>query len=346
MNLQHVKLFSLALSVLLGIVGDTAYAGRGDKVGTPAAPELLIPIGSREIALGGSSLSTTSGIEAIYWNPAGVARSSYGAEALFSYMTYIADIGVEYAAVTSTFPEFGTVGLSIKSLSFGDIEITTEDAPDGTGQLFSPAYLTIGLTYSRLLTDRISVGVTTKLITERIDRVSASGVAFDAGIQYTGFANVAGLSIGVAVKNIGPTMQFDGSGLLREASVEDSRRPASNYKIQASSDELPSVIELGVGYRYKIEERSAFSVSTLFQNNNFSDDEYKFGLEYGYDNMFFIRGGYNVSQESIQSSYIFGATFGAGVHYGFSGLDMAVDYAYRDVKFFSANHAISLKLGF
>lgn len=346
MNLQQAKLFIVPLSVLLAFVGDIAYAGRGDKVGTSAAPELLIPVGSREIALGGSSLSTTSGIEAIYWNPAGVARTDFGTEAIFSYMTYIADIGIEYAAVASNFSGFGTVGLSIKSLDLGTFEITTEDAPDGTGQTFSPTYVTFGLTYSRLLTDRISVGVTTKLITERIDRVSASGVAFDVGIQYTGFANVAGLSIGVAVKNIGPPMQFDGSGLLREASVTDVLRPASNYKIQAASDELPSIIELGIGYQYRFEEKNAFSLSTLFENNNFSNDEYKFGLEYGYDNTFFIRGGYNLAQDPVKDSYIFSAALGAGVHYAFSGLDLAVDYAFRDVQFFSANHAISLKLGF
>jgi len=346
MNRKEEKLFIVALSLLLAFVGDTAYAGRGDKAGTSAAPELLIPVGSREIALGGSSLSTTSGIEAIYWNPAGVARTSFGTEALFSYMTYIDDIGVEYAAITSSFSGLGTVGLSVKSLSFGNIEVTTENAPDGTGQTFSPAYLTIGLTYSTVLTDRISVGVTTKLITERIDRVSATGVAFDVGIQYSGFANFPGLSFGVAVKNLGAPMQFDGSGLLREASVGNAQRPASNYLIEASSSELPSVIEFGVGYHYSFEERNTLSVSTLFQNNNFSDDEYKFGLEYGYDNTLFIRGGYNLGQESVENSYIFGATVGAGVHYAFSGLDLAVDYAFRDVQFFSSNHTLSLKLGF
>ena len=346
MNLRQEKLFIVAVGVLLVFFGEIAYAGRGDKVGTTAAPELLIPVGGREIGLGGSSLSTTSGIEAIYWNPAGVARTSFGTEALFSYMTYIADIGIEYAAVTSSFSGFGTVGLSIKSLSFGNIEITTEDAPDGTGQTFSPSYLTIGLTYSRSLTDRISVGVTTKLISERIDRVSASGFAFDAGIQYSGFANISGLSIGVAVKNLGSPMQFGGSGLLREATVANSRRPASNYNIQASSDELPSVIELGVGYQYLFEEKNTLSFSTLFQNNNFSDDEYKLGLEYGYDNTFFVRGGYNLSEQTVQDSYIFGATFGAGVHHDFSGLDLTIDYAYSDVKFFPSSHTMSLKLGF
>ena len=340
------RLLILAVLVSLFAASGDLYAGRGDKAGTSAAPELLIPVGSREIALGGSSLSTTSGIEALYWNPAGAARSRFGTEAIFSYMAYIDDIGVEYAAVASSFEGFGTVGLSIKSLSLGDFDVTTEDAPDGNGQVFSPAYVTIGLTYARLLTDRISVGVTTKLITERIDRVSASGVAFDAGIQYSGFANVSGLSVGVAIKNVGPTMQFDGSGLLREASATDILRPSSNYKIVAASDELPSVIELGLGYQYKFEEKSVVSFSSLFQNNNFSDDEYKFGLEYGYDNTLFLRGGYNVAQETVADSYIYGATAGAGVHYSLSGVDVSVDYAFRDVKFFASNHTVSLKLGF
>jgi len=340
------KFLVVLLVLSLVLVVERADAGRGDKVGTSAAPELLIPVGSREIALGGSSLSTSSGIEAIFWNPAGLSRSSFATEAIFSYMTYIADIGVEYAAVSSNFAGFGTIGLSIKSISIGDMEVTTEDVPDGTGEVFSPTYVTVGLTYSKLLTDRISVGFTTKLISERIDRVSATGVAFDAGIQYSGFANIAGLSVGVSVKNIGPSMQFDGSGLLRAATVTDVLRSESPYKVVASSDELPSIIELGIGYQYKLEEKSMLNFSTLFQNNNFSDDEYKFGLEYGYDNTFFLRGGYNISQETVQNSYIYGAAVGGGVHYGFTGLDVTVDYAFRDVDFFAANHSISLKLGF
>jgi len=342
----HDKLLTILLVVCVAVALDTAYAGRGDKTGTSAAPELLIPVGARDLALGGSSLATTSGIEAIFWNPAGLARSSFASEAMFSHMNYIADIGVEYLAIGANFGGFGSIGLSLKALSFGTIEITTEDVPDGTGETFTPAYFTIGLTYSRLLTDRISVGFTTNLISERLDRVSATGVGFNAGLQYSGFANISGLSIGVAVKNIGPTMKFDGPGLLRQATATDLTSPSSPFKIEASSDELPSIIELGVAYQHKFEEQSVVTFSSLFQNNNFSDDEYKFGLEYAYDNTLFARGGYNVSQETIKDSYIYGATVGAGVHYAFSGLDVTFDYAFRDVKFLSSNHIFSLKLGF
>lgn len=335
----------LVFGLLVAFV-TTSFAGRGDKSGTSAAPELLIPVGARDIALAGSSLAWTTGIDAIYWNPAGLSRTDHGAEAVFSNMSYIADISVQYVGIATTFEGFGTLGLTLKSISIGDMEITTEDVPDGTGQIFSPTYVTLGLTYSRLLTDRISIGLTTNFISERIDRVSATGVAFNFGVQYSGFAGVSGLNIGVAAKNIGPPMKFDGSGLLREASVTDILRPASFYKIEAQSDELPSTVELGISYGYKLEETSVFTVSSIFQNQNLSDDEYKIGLEYGYDNTLFVRGGYNFTQESRPGSYLYGATAGAGIHYAFSGLDVTVDYAYRHVKFLEPNHMFSIKLGF
>ena len=340
------RYFTFVLLLLFVVASGNVYAGRGDKAGTSAAPELMIPVGGRDLALGGSSLATTRGVEAIYWNPAGLSRVNVGTEAMFSHMNYIADIGVEYFALGTTFEGFGAIGLSIKSISIGDIEVTSEDVPDGTGEVFSPTYVTVGLTFSRLLTDRISVGLTTNLISERIDRVSATGVAFNVGVQYSGFAGVSGLNIGVAVKNIGPAMQFDGSGLLRQANPDDVLRPATPLKIEAASDELPSTIELGVAYNHQLEEQHMLSLSSLFQNNNLSDDEYKLGLEYGFDQMFFLRAGYNISQQTLEDSYIYGVTAGAGVRYPFTGLDVTIDYAYRDVDFFEANHVFSIKLGF
>ncbi len=341
---DRLLILTMALGLLVVSLNGIAYAGRGDKAGTSAAPELLIPVGARDLALGGSTLATTSGVEAIYWNPAGLARASQGTEALFSHMNYIADIGVDYIALATSFEGFGTLGFSLKSLSFGDIPVTTEDVPDGTGETFSPTYVTVGLTYSLLATDRISVGVTSNFISERIDRVSASGVAFSIGVQYSSFASVEGLSIGVAVKNIGPSMSFEGPGLLRQAEVIDVLRPASFYAIEAAEDELPSTIELGVAYAIAMEDENILSFSGVFQNQNLSDDEYKFGAEFGFQNALFVRGGYVLAQES--ASFIYGLTVGAGMRHKFSDLAVTFDYAYRDVDFLGANHIFSIGLGF
>jgi len=128
---------------------------------------------------------------------------------MFSTMTYIGDIKVSAGSVAATFGSLGVIGLSIKNLDFGDIPVTTvEDSENRTGATFSPTYMVIGLTYSRLITDATSVGATIKLINESIPRASSSGIAFDLGLQYSGLFEVAGLNLGVTVKNIGPEMKW------------------------------------------------------------------------------------------------------------------------------------------
>ncbi|MEK7251430.1 MAG: PorV/PorQ family protein, partial [Bacteroidota bacterium] len=234
---------------------------------------------------------------------------------------------------------------------------TNEDNPDGTGQIINPTIVNLGLTYSRLLTDRISVGATATLISERFDRVSASGFAFSAGVQYSGLANVNGLSVGVAVKNIGPQMKFDGDGLLRQGIVNDVLRPGSFYKVEAASFELPSTIEIGLAYNYTMTDDNYLTLNGVFQNNNFDADKYKVGVEYNYANTFFVRGGYNFSEitkaSNIQASgsfdkttHIFGFTAGAGLHYPLGSLDVSFDYAFQAVKFLENNHVFTIGLGF
>ena len=343
----------LCVGITAVILTSLAFAGGQERTGTNAAPELLIPVGARDLAMGGASVATTSGIDALYWNPAGLARSSFGAQAMFSHMSYIADIPVNYFAVGASFEGFGSLGFSLKSLGIGDIAVTNEDFPDGTGEIITPTYVTLGATYSRMLAENISVGVTGNLISERIDRVSASGIAFSAGVQYSNLGNVPGLNIGVAIKNIGPQMQFDGSALLRQGEVGENRQ--GYYKIEAGSFELPSTIEIGGSYTRTFSDDNIVTLVSLFQNNNFSVDEYKIGAEYSYRNYFFVRGGWDIAESMTdpslpsnvdQSTYLYGATAGVGVHSNLGDMDVTVDYAYRSVKFLDGNHIISIKLGF
>ena len=354
--MSNVSNRNVIVAILLVLVSlSTLYAGSGNKTGTNAAPELLIPVGARDIAMGGSSVATTSGIDAIYWNPAGLARSSYGAAFMFSHMSYIADIPINYFAVALTFGGLGTLGFSLKSLGIGDINVTTEDHPDGTGEVISPTYVTLGATYSRQLADNIGVGITANLVSERVDRVNASGLAFDAGVQYANLGSVSGLNIGIAIKNIGPQMQFDGAALLRQGEVGSGRQ--GYYKIQAGSYELPSTIEIGLAYTRTLDDENALTFTSLFQNNNFSADEYKIGGEYSFRNMFFVRGGWNFAESTTdenltttsgvdKSTYLYGGSAGVGVRQNLGDLDITLDYAYRSVKFLDGNHILSIKLGF
>jgi hypothetical protein len=339
-----MRLSFILLTCLLS--ASTLLASSGNRTGTNGASELLIPVGARDIGMGGSTTALTSGPEALFWNPAGIGGIRNSVTLFASHMSYIADIGVECASVAVDFSEFGVLALQLKALSIGDIPVTTVNTPDGSGQYFSPRFLTFGLTYGRQLTDRIRVGATVNLISEQMADVSATGFSFDMGVIYDNLAGIKGLSFGVVVKNIGPQMKFEGTGLNVNAVSSDLNRPAYVYSVEAASFELPSTIELGFGYQLSLGEDHAVTMSTAFQNNNFTDDAYRAGLEYGFQSLFFVRAGYDYSPvEQTPRENIFGPAFGAGVHANVGGTDVSFDYAYRSVKYFDGNHVFSVKIG-
>ena len=339
-----IRRLSILIIVLFGAAN--VFAGGGVRTGTSGASELLIPIGTQGIAMGGANVATATGIEALFWNPAGVALMHNSVSATFSHMNYIADIGVNYGAVGVNFEGFGVLSLNIKSLDVGDIPVTTNEFPDGTGQTFTPQFTVLGVAYSRQLTDRISIGVVANYLTETLDRVSTNGLAFNAGVIYNNLGNIPGLNFGIAMNNIGQHMKYEGSGLLAVASPQGYNRPPSQVSIDAAYFELPAYFTIGFGYRPKIDEENSIQVAGVFQNNNFSGDEYKLGAEYNYNDLLFVRGGYDMSPKSQSDDYIYGFTAGLGINYNVGDIDLKIDYAYRDVKFFDANHVFSITMGF
>ena len=350
---NRVMFLALLICVATAVVA-TSVDAQNKRIGTSAGTELLVPVGARDLAMGGSSIATSVGVEAIHWNPAGLGNMKSSAEGMFSHMTYIADIGVNYGAVGAAFGDFGIVALSVKSFDFGRIPLTSEDDPDGrAGRFFSPAFVTIGLTYARSLTDAIAVGGTIKAISEQIDQVSASGMAIDFGIQYKGLVGVRGLNLGVSLKNVGSQMKYDGPGLYRLALSSDGRRPEQRYKSEAASFELPSLVEIGLAYEGATVDNFMWNLNGTFSNNNLYLDEYKLGGEVGYQldavKIFGRAGmGFIPTAETIagKNENIFGPSFGAGLVYAAQGITVTVDYAYRQVEFFDANNVLSLKFGF
>jgi len=333
------------LLVLTMVYITSLNAGDVSRKGTTGAEQLLIPVGARGIATGGAFISTLTGLEAIYYNPAGFGLHQR-TEAMFSYMSYIADINVSYFAAGTNLGEVGSVALSIKTLDVGDIPVTTNDFPDGTGESYSPSFLTIGLTYAKLLTDRISIGTNLKLISETIENVSATGFALDAGVQYRLNPQV---SLGAAIKNIGGNMTFGGQGLRQSTLVPGSQpgSPNATYEVVAEPFQIPSYFEMSAAYSYNFNEENNFLLASTYTANNSLEDRVHFGMEYGFMNSFFLRGGYNLLTENNDES-TFGFTFGAGLNYSFAdGMGLNFDYAFRDVSEFpSSNHIFTVKMWF
>ncbi|MCI0698437.1 PorV/PorQ family protein [candidate division KSB1 bacterium] len=350
-SIRLLLFFLLAVSVLLAV--SPADAGTGKRRGTASGVELLIPVGSRGTGLGGNVSSTISGIEAIYWNPAGLAVSSTSAEVMFSHLRYIADINVNYAAASFRFG-IGSIGLSVKSLDFGEILETTELQTEGTGATLNPSFVTLGLTYSRQMTDRIAFGVTGKVLSEKVLSTSASTFAFDFGLQYA--TSVKGLKLGVTLKNLGPNLQFSGSDAetrVTPGGSEPSTRNR-NFRVPLGSFELPTTLELGVSYDVAFGEKSLLTFSGNFLNHNFGLDQYGLAAEYNLNKTIFLRGGYTISYDpdtdkfkSQDDEYLFGPSFGGGVNFKVSEkMHLNLDYAYRMTELFDDNQWFTFTLTF
>lgn len=332
------------LLTLLVLAGFTANVLAGDPArrGTTGAEQLLIPVGAQSIATGGAFHATLKGLESIYYNPAGLDMTKT-TEAMFSMMNYIADINVSYVAVSSAIEGFGSIALSIKSFDFGDIPVTTVDFPDGTGAKYSPNFMTFGFTYSRVITDRISVGTNFKLISETIENSSAMGFGMDVGVQYR-FDNT--LSLAASLKNIGSNMRYNGGKLQGYAQIPNTQAgyQPGMQEVVTEEFQIPSFFEMSLAYDYMIDADNNLLVGATYTANNALEDLASAGAEYSFMQTMFIRGGYKRLIENNSSS-IYGLTAGAGVKYEvFEGVNMAFDYAFQDVKEFpTSNHIFTLK---
>ncbi len=328
-----IKKISIAVLIVLFLAA-TAFAGGDRRKGTAGAQELRIPLGSRGAALGGSFIAEVTGVESIYWNPAGLS-SVRNVEALFSYLDYIADMKYIFSGVGVSIPNIGTIGVSGRILNIGDIIVTTEDAPEGTGEILTPTFVTLGVTYSKQMTDRVFFGTTINFITEQIDRETARGICMDFGFQYVP-GIVRGLKIGVAVKNIGPNMRFSGQDLEHFAPVVGTPEGSERKLLRTylASFELPSYFQIGTSLDLINNETMRATVTASFKNNNFIEDEYNGGIEFMYKDMLFLRGGYVTSQ---QADYLYGATFGAGLKLNMGTSSLYFDYSWGQTSQFFNN---------
>lgn len=344
MKSMYIKLS--VFIIILCITAPQSYSGPRTKLGTMAAPELLIPLGSIGTSLQGSSLASTTGVDAMYWNPAGLSQmESNSADIMFSHMNYFADLKMEYLAGAVKIGSFGVLGVSLRSLDFGDpIEVTTELSPEGTGATYSPTYIIANLGFGKAMTDKVHFGMNVKLISERIAQVSSTGYAFDFGLQYV--AGASGIRFGIALKNLGSSMKFDGPGLDR-VSIENGGTIVRRVTLQEF--DLPTSLEIGVSYKVAFAKNNSVSISTSFQNSGFTSDEYRFGLEYSFKKYVFLRGAFTVFPDKEQDEALFGPSFGAGVKYPFGNLSLGFDYAYRILNekgFDSHNQFFTLSVGF
>jgi hypothetical protein len=334
-------------AVLFGMAAPPAAAQdepEGDeRAGTAAAPYLLIPLSARTAALGTAltgGMSNLSAVEALQANPAAM-MSNEGTSAQFSRMEYVADIGVNYIGIAQRFGS-NSIALTASAWDYGEIAEQSETSPDITDVTYDASSTVVGLSLARQFTDRIAAGFTVKALSESIDDMNASAVAFDAGMTYV--VGESGLRFGVSLKNFGTSMNYGGTGLATVSNPDPNDDGGVSSQIESLDSELPSLLNFGVSYTRMLAGDLSVTALGNFRSVAYDQDEYSAGLEAGYMNLFYVRGGVLMTQD-MDASFYQGWNAGAGLNLDVSGFGLSVDYAYRATDFFDGVNMFTVSLG-
>ncbi len=332
--------FFVILGMLLLVEGAWSQGSTvKSKAGTTAVPFLEIGTGSRAVAMGESYVALSNDASSMYWNPAGLAMMNRS-EGLFSQTQWIADVDLSFAAVAVNLGGSGTIGASFYVMNSGDMKVTTEERPDGTGEVFRVQDFALGVSYARRLTDRFAIGGTFKYIHSSCWQLYASAIAFDAGLQYITPLN--GLTLGLSISNFGDKLTYAGNNLSVRYDP-DPRVGGNNDGVVADlhtkSWDLPLLFRFGLAYKVEINGSQALTVTSdvLYPNNNFN--YINVGAEYSVWNKFFIRGGFRGLLLPDREG---GLNLGGGILFD----PVKFDYSYSDMGRLNGVHRVSLGVVF
>lgn len=339
-NKKLILTFILAAFIMQPLLAQTVT-----KTGTTAAKFLSIGVGARANAMGGAFSSVANDVSAIYWNPAGIAKINE-TQTLFSYTKMFADININFFGLVIPAGDYGTFGASVTALNVGDMEVTTEFLPEGTGEKFSAGSYAFTLSYAKFITDNFAVGGNVKYIRESIYNSSASGIAFDIGTIFT--TPFYGIKFASSISNYGSKMQMAGDDLLIRHDP-DPQRAGNNQTIDAyyktDEFELPLRLQVGISRDFTIldEHRLTLAIDATHPNDN--NQWVNVGGEISlFNDLISLRGGYKtLFLKDTQE----GLTLGAGIKYdGLGFFKIAVDYSYQQLKYLNNMHSFSILLGF
>jgi hypothetical protein len=335
------------VAVVAAFMATSVYAGNEDRAGSAGAGYLLVNPWARSAGLAGSNLSNARGVEATYLNVAGLAFINK-TEVMFTQTIWLAGAGVNINSfgLAQRLNDASVIGLTVNSWSYGKIDRTTTFLPEGDGTVFSPNTLNIAASYAREFSNSIYGGITVRVLSESTADMNATGISLDAGIKYvTGERDQ--VKIGITLKNVGPEMRYSGDGLSFLADVPGQDVQLS-VEHRSARSELPSLVALGASYDFLLSEDHRITPSGAFIANSFTKDNFLLGVEYGFKELFMLRGGYHY-EPGITNS-IDRTTVLTGFHAGLSvqipvskkGSFIGVDYSYRTTNPFNGIHSIGL----
>ncbi|GAB5539312.1 MAG: hypothetical protein Salg2KO_14150 [Salibacteraceae bacterium] len=349
-----------------------SYAGNKERIGQAGSSQLLINPWARSGGMGGAGSAYLNGTEAFNWNIAGLSAIE---TMEFNYSNLTLFTGSEISMNSVGFGvrtgESSVLGLSVNTMSFGELPITTVENPDGGQGTFSPQFLNLALGYSRMFSNSIQGGGSVRVVSESINNLGATGISLDAGIRYVTGKNDRA-KFGIALRNVGPKLRYSGDGLAQTVVIS-----GNEFTVNQRSEgfEMPALLNMGASYDFYLfqnlgstegeegEEVSSdddalpsdyrLTTALTYTSNSFSPDQIRVGLEFAFMKYFAVRGGL-LYEEALFKGYNLGRlnantgpTVGTSLMLPFKKKEntgFSLDYSYRFANPLGGSHTVGLRL--
>jgi hypothetical protein len=331
---RHLLPISLLVPAFLIVLASSA-PGINSKAGTAAYSFLKIGTGAKSQAMGGAFVGLADDATALYYNPAGLtARKQQGQvfdELLnkpvnpdlknrftASYIDYLIDFQYGFLGYVRRIDSVSSAGASIMYQNYGTFNrLDAQGEQIGT---FGASDIAIGLTYSRRLNSRLSVGITGKVIYETIESYSSNGLAADAGFMYL-VTDDGSTRAGLALLNLGAQM-----------------RGMTSHK-----EPLPTRIAAGISHKL-------VGLPFLFSGEvgkPFDNDFYgSLGAELVSLQPFFIRLGWTTASKDYKTGVDNDILGGFAGGFGLKYKTYEIDYSYSSYADLGSVHRVTLGAGF
>ena len=314
---------------------------------------LNIGAGARGMSMGNAQVASVTDGTGGYWNPAALAEIRSSPQLNLMHAEYFAGIGkYDYASLVLPLKDNKrTLGLSLLRFAVDDIPNTVFLVqPDGSIDFsnittFSSAdyafLISLAQQVNWIKNTKMNFGVNAKIIHRQAgDFTKSWGFGFDAAIQIIGNR----WKVGIMAKDVTTTFNawsYNISQTWREVFYATSNKIPSNSIELTAPQLIPAFsYDFPINEKINLMAEADFDITfdgqrnTVVSSNPVSIDP-KLGLELSYNNVFFVRGGINNFQKTLDDRdttnqkkiWIYQPSIGAGFKIG----DVQIDYAFTNL---------------
>lgn len=299
------------------------------RTGTTGLQFLKVAPDARSAGMAGSYIAVVNDPSALYWNPAGIAKvDTQKYHFIAGHTEYFADVKLQHAAAVRRIGGDTYIGVSLVYLNTGDMPVTTEFQPFGTGQTFNAVDMALGLSLARTLTDNFRFGVTGKYVYEGIADVRTDALVFDFGFQYDiGLANTR---FAVSVANFGFNTTPSG-----EIEVIDltGNKVITNFE-QIS---VPAIFRLGLAWDAIKQEQHNLTFAAQLNHPTDNNETFGIGTEYSWHRILYARAGYEFGADETGLP-----AFGFGLNLARRFGAIRFDYGFNNKKQLGTTHRLTV----